>query len=372
MFRNLLIVSLMAVMVIAAASGCSRKPGDEILIGIAGPMTGDQSKMGIDFKNGVQLAVDEWNAKGGVLGKKVVVSVEDDQHDPKQAVAIANKLVNDGVAGVVGHFNSSCSIPASNIYMDGGVPMITPATTNPEFTERGMWNVFRVCGRDDQQGKAAADFVTGTLGAKKVAVLHDKTTYGQGLAGQFKANLGPAVEVVYYGSIIQGDKDFKSVLTSIKSNPPDVLYFGGIYPEGGLLVKQAREIGLNSVLVGGDGIIDQKFIEIGGESAEGSYITFSPDPENIPTAKAFLDEYHKRYGQHGPYSVYAYDAANILLKAIDETGSTDGKAVAGHIRDGSFVGALGTVSFDSKGDNKVANYVIWQVKGGRFVQVTTL
>lgn len=370
MIRRLTILALATVLSVAAVSGCSNKSGDEILIGIAGPMTGDQSKMGQDFKNGVQLAVDEWNAKGGVTGKKVVMMVEDDQHDPKQAVAIANKLVNGGVAGVIGHFNSSCSIPASNIYMDGGIPMITPATTNPEFTERGLWNVFRVCGRDDQQGKAAADFVTGTLGAKKAAVLHDKTTYGQGLADQFKANLGPSVEVVYYGSIIQGDKDFKSVLTSIKSNPPDIIYFGGIYPEGGLLVKQAREIGLGSVFVGGDGIIDQKFIEIGGDSVEGSYITFSPDPVSIPTAKAFLDEYHKRFGEHGPYSVYAYDSANILLASIDAAKSTDGKTVAGHIRGNTFEGALGAVSFDSKGDNKIANYVIWQVKGGKFVQVT--
>lgn len=371
MFRRYLVMASAAVAVIAIIAGCSGKSEqNELLIGIAGPMTGDQSKMGMDFKNGVQLAVDHINAQGGVLGMKVVVKVEDDQHDPKQAVAIANKLVNEGVKGVVGHFNSSCSIPASNIYMDGGVPMITPATTNPEFTERGLWNVFRVCGRDDQQGKAAADYVAGTMGAKRVAVLHDKTTYGQGLADQFKENLSAPAEVVYYGSIIQGDKDFKSVLSTIKSENPEVLYFGGIYPEGGLLVKQARELGLNAVFVGGDGIIDQKFIEIGGSSAEGTFITFSPDPANIPSAKAFLDEYHQRFGEHGPYSVYAYDAANILLKSIAETGSTDGRQVADRIRAGSFDGALGLVSFDSKGDNKIAHYVIWQVKDGKFVQVT--
>jgi len=371
MYRNL--ISVLSIIVLAAvlgASGCKEKPANELLIGIAGPMTGDQSKMGMDFRNGVQLAVDEWNARGGVLGRKVVMRVEDDQHDPKQAVAIANKLVNEGVVGVIGHFNSSCSIPASNNYMDGGVPMITPATTNPEFTERGLWNVFRVCGRDDQQGRVAAAFVTGTLGAKRVAVIHDKTTYGQGLADEFKKNLGPGVEVVYYGSIIQGDKDFKSVLTSVKSVSPEALYFGGIYPEGGLMVRQARELGLDAVFVGGDGIIDQKFIEIAGNAAEGTYVTFSPDPSSMPTAKEFLDEYHKRFGQHGPYSVYAYDAANILLSAIEAAGTTDGKAVADGIRNGTFEGALGKVSFDGKGDNKIAHYVIWQVKDGQFVQVT--
>lgn len=358
------------IIAIAVSYGCSSKSADEIVIGIAGPMTGDQSKMGMDFKNGVQLAVDEWNAKGGVLGKKLALMVEDDQHDPKQAVSIANKLVNEGVAGVIGHFNSSCSIPASNIYADGGVPMITPATTNPEYTERGLWNVFRVCGRDDQQGRVAAAFVSDRLGAKRVAVIHDKTTYGQGLADEFRKNLAPSNEVVYYGSIIQGDKDFKSVLTSVKSYSPDVLYFGGIYPEGGLLVKQAGELGLSAAFVGGDGIIDQKFVEIAGDAADGAYITFSPDPANMPTAREFLDKYHDRFGPHGPYSVYAYDAANILIESIRESGSTGGRTLADTIRKGSFDGALGMVSFDGKGDNKIAHYVIWQVEGGQFVQVT--
>ncbi len=369
MLKRCLLLSFMVASIVVYC-GCSKKASNEVVIGIAGPMTGDQSKMGMDFKNGVQLAVDEWNAKGGVLGRKIALRVEDDQHDPKQAVAIANKLFNEGVVGVIGHFNSSCSIPASNIYADGGVPMITPATTNPEFTDRGLWNVFRVCGRDDQQGKVAAAFVSGALGAKRVAVIHDKTTYGQGLADEFKKNLAPTSEVVYYGSIIQGDKDFKSVLTSVKSHDPEVLYFGGIYPEGGLLVKQAGELGLKAVFVGGDGIIDQKFLEIAGDAADGAYITFSPDPVSIPTAKEFLDKYHDRFGPHGPYSVYAYDAANILLESIKESGTTEGRALADTIRKGSFEGALGNVSFDEKGDNKIANYVMWQVKAGQFVQVT--
>ncbi|MGA2192956.1 MAG: branched-chain amino acid ABC transporter substrate-binding protein [Nitrospirota bacterium] len=351
-------------------AGCSGKGGDTINIGVAGPMTGDQSKMGMDFKNGVTLAVEQWNSKGGVLGKKVVVQIEDDQHDPKQAVAIANKLVNEGAAGVIGHFNSSCSIPASKIYEDGGVPMITPATTNPQLTEQGFWNVFRVCGRDDQQGKVAAEFVSKDLGKKRIAVLHDKTTYGQGLANEFQKNLSGSAKVVYYGSIIQGDKDFKSVLTSIKETNPEIIYFGGIYPEAGLMMKQAREIGLDATFVSGDGSIDPKLLDIAGAAAEGTYLSFSPDPVNIPSAKGFLDEYHKRFGEHGPYSIYAYDAANILLKSINTVGSVDGKAVADAIHKGSFDGALGKVEFDKKGDNKIAHYVMWQVKGGKFVQVT--
>src|SRR3989337_2785269 len=299
-------------------TGCAKKE-DTIKIGVAGPMTGDQAKMGNDLKNGVELAVSEWNEKGGVLGKKIELFVEDDQHDPKLAVAVANKLSNSAVAGVIGHWNSSASIPASEVYRNmGSSPMIAPASTNPQLTDRGFENVFRVCGRDDQQGKIAAEFVANKLKIKKVAIVHDKTTYGQGLA-----------EVVYYGVVIQGDKDFRAVLTSIKNKKPELIYFGGIYPEAGLLVKQAKELGIKAPFMSGDGTIDKEFIKIAGrDSADGTYLTFSPDPSNIPTAKAFLDKYHAKYGEHGPYSIYAYDAANILLTGMSKAGAIDGKKVS--------------------------------------------
>lgn len=344
---------------------CAKKE-DVIKIGAAGPMTGDQSKMGMDLKNGVELAVSEWNEKGGVLGKKIVLLAEDDQHDPKQAVTVANKLVNSGAVGVIGHWNSSASIPASEVYNWASVPMITPASTNPMVTDRGYLNVFRVCGRDDQQGKVGADFVTMHLKAKRVAILHDKTTYGQGLAEEFQKALGGKTEMVYFGSITQGDKDFRAVLTSVKAKKPDLLYFGGIYPEGGLLAKQAKELGIKAPFMSGDGVIDIKFIEIAGEAANGSYLTFSPDPAKIPTAKEFLDKYHTKYGEHGPYSIYAYDAANILLKAIADAGTTDGKKMSEAIRAMTYNGALGTIQFDSKGDVLKAPYVVWITKDGRF------
>ena len=191
MLRRILLLSFALVFLFA----CVKKGEDMIKIGVAGPMTGDQAKMGTDFKNGVALAIDEWNAKGGVLGKKIRVLIEDDQHDPKQAVSIANKLVNEGVAGVIGHFNSSCSIPASDVYNRAGIPMITPASTNPQLTERGYRGVFRVCGRDDQQGRVAAQFAITQLKVKKVAVIHDKTTYGQGLADEFKIGRNLFLEV---------------------------------------------------------------------------------------------------------------------------------------------------------------------------------
>jgi branched-chain amino acid transport system substrate-binding protein len=351
-----------------SAVGCKKKT-DMIKIGVAGPMTGDQSKMGMDFRNGVTLAVEEWNAQGGVLGKKIELAIGDDQHDPKQAVSVANKLVNDGVVGVIGHFNSSCSIPSSDIYNRSGIAMISPGSTNPKLTDNGYRGVFRVCGRDDQQGKVGAEFVANHLKLKKVAVIHDKTTYGQGLADEFKKALGGGVEVVYYGGIVQGDKDFKSVLTSIREKNPELIFFGGIYPEAGLLVRQAKELGIKSPFMSGDGTIDPKFIEItGAQAAEGTYLTFSPDPNNIPTAKDFIKNYTSKFGEIGPYSIYAYDAGNILLTAIKEAKAVDGKAVIDKLHSLEFTGAIGKIKFDAKGDVTSAPYVVWITKDGKFVE----
>lgn len=362
---------LAAVLILLALvfPGCQKKEENVIKIGVAGPMTGPEAKFGSDFKNSVAIAVEEWNSKGGVLGKKIEMIVGDDQSDPKQAVSVANKIVNDGAIGVVGHFNSSCSIPASEVYGRGGIPMITPASTNPAVTDRGFKSVFRICGRDDQQGSVAAKFVTEQLKLKRVALIHDKTTYGQGLVDEFKKALGTRVEVVSYNGIIKGDKDFKVVLTSVKEKKPELIYFGGIYPEGGLLVKQARELGIKVPFMSGDGIIEPIFIEIAGaEAAEGTYITFSPDPKNIPTAKTFIEKYTSKYGDIGAYSIYAYDAANILLSAVKEANTTDGQVVSEKMHSMSHDGALGTIQFNEKGDVTVSPYIVWIVRNGTFVE----
>lgn len=362
-------VSFFLILIIILSGAACRKKADVIKIGIAGPMTGDQSKMGMDFKNGVLLAVQEWNSKGGVLGKMIETVIGDDQHDPKQAVSIANKMVNGGITGIIGHFNSNCSIPASDVYNNAGVPMITPASTNPQLTEKGYRGVFRVCGRDDQQGKVGADFVITRLKLKKIAVIHDKTTYGQGLADEFKKALGDKIEIVYYGGIVQGDKDFKSVLTSIREKTPELIFFGGIYPEAGLLARQARELGIKAPFMSGDGAIDPKFIEIAGvQAAEGTYLTFSPDPKNIPTAKEFIEKYRAKYGELGPYSLYAYDAANIMLAAIKEAGAAEGKAITDKLHSMEFSGAIGRIKFDSKGDVTTSPYVVWITNNGVFVE----
>lgn len=367
-FRGRVIGGVSAALSIAFIVACAPKVSNEIKIGAAGPMTGDQSKMGIDLRHGVELAVDEWNARGGVLGKRIVVQVEDDQHDPKQAVAVANKFVNSGVVGVIGHWNSSASIPASGVYNQAKIVMITPASTNPRLTEQGFPTIFRVCGRDDQQGPLAARFVRERFPGAAVAVLHDKTTYGQGLAEEFQRALGGGPRVVFGSGITQGDKDFRAVLTTVKGAKPDVIFFGGIYPEAALLVRQARELGLAAPFISGDGTYDEKFLEIAGPAADGTYLTFGPDPADLPQSQAFLTKYHERFGPHGPYSIYAYDAANILLSAIAQAGTTDGLKLAEVIRGTPHQGAQGEIRFDAKGDVLQAPYIVWIVKHGRFEQ----
>lgn len=356
-------------MFIMTAFGCTHQDNNVIRIGAAGPMTGDQSKMGVDLRNAVELAVAEWNEKGGVLGKKIVLLAGDDQADPKQAVSIANKFINQKAVAVVGHWNSSCSLPASKYYNDANIVMISPATTNPQLTLQGFKRVFRVCGTDDQQGRVAADFVLSRLHPKRVAIIHDKTAYGQGLADYFKKALGDKVQVVYYGGIIQRDPDYKAVLTTIKENNPDVYFFGGIYPEAGRLVRQAKEVDLNIPMITGDGVFDPTFISIAGKSAEGTYVTFGKEPAGLSTAKTFIEKYRAKYGDPGPYSIYAYDAANIILSSIAETKSTDGGKIAEYISKTTFHGAFGDIAFDKNGDVTKAPYVIWQVKDGKFVEV---
>ncbi len=354
------------------AAGCSKKGGKEaevIKIGAAGQLTGPEAVFGADMLNGVKLAVEEWNTKGGVLGKKIELLPGDDQAEPRQAVAVANKFVAEGVVGVIGHFNSSCSIPASEVYHRAGIPEISHASTNPQLTDQGFANVFRVCGRDDQQGKAAADFAVQKLHVKRVAIIHDKTTYGQGFAEEFKKAIGPAAQVVAFEGITKGEKDYTPVVTKIKAVNPDIIFFGGIYTEGGLLVKQYKAVGGTAPFIGGDGIMSEEYIKIGGSAAEGNYATFGPDTKEVPSAKGFNENYRKKFGEPGVYSVYAYDAANILLQAIQKAGTTDGAKVVPAIRAIDYNGALGHIQFDAKGDVKESPYVIWKVTGGKWQQV---
>jgi len=357
---------LLFLFLLSFLSACTKKE-DVIKIGTAGPFTGDQTRIGQDMKNGVELAVAEWNAKGGVLGKKIVLLSEDDRHDPKEAVAVANKLVSSGVVGVIGHLNSSCTKPASRIYNEKSVPMITPASTNPEITKQGYNNVFRTCGRDDQQGTELAKFVVEVLKKKKVAMLHDKTTYGQGLSEEFKKSAGNKIDVIVYEGVTQGDQDFKPVLTKVKSSNPDVIFFGGMHTEGGLIIKQAKELGIKAPVIGGDGLYGSTLLEVAGPAAEGSYMAFFTPTAETEIGRNFVKNYTAKYGEIETYAPYAYDAANILLKAIAESKTTDGKELIDAIRKMKYEGAVGAIEYDENGDIKKAGYAIYTVKDKKFI-----
>src|SRR5689334_23364989 len=255
----------------------------QIKMGVAGPLTGPNAAFGAQLKNGTDQAVEDVNAAGGIMGQKIAVSYGDDVSDPKQGVSVANKFVADGVKFVVGAFNSGVTMPSSEVYQENGIVEITPASTNPQITERGMWNVFRTCGRDDQQGQVAGAYILKHFKGKKIAIVHDKTTYGKGLADETKKaiNKGGAKEVLYEGINI-GEKDFSALVSKIKQSGADLVYWGGLHTEGGLLVRQMRDQGIKAPMMGGDGITTDEFASIGGPGVEGTLMTYGPDARTNP------------------------------------------------------------------------------------------
>jgi len=359
-------------MSLALLLGCAGGSQNEIVVASVGPMTGEQAKIGKDMKDGATLCVDDWNAKGGVLGRPIKLLVGDDAQDPKQANAVANKMFTQGVIIVDGHYNSSCTIPASEVYHQHDMVMITPASTNPQVTERGYRTVFRVCGRDDQQGGCGARYAAKNMPEARVAVIHDKTTYGQGLADEFVKSYETLTgkKVVAYTAIVKEDVDYSAVLTNLKTLNPDLIYFGGLYPQGGLLARQMRQLGLKATLMSGDGTYDPEFIKIAGpENAEGTLLTFTPDLTAIPSAQAVVEAYKKRFGEVGPYSMYSYVAMDIALQALRKAGKPDGAKVADAMHTTTFDTFFGPISFDAKGDVAVSPYVMWTVKDGKLVQL---
>ena len=345
---------------------------DTVSIGLVAPLTGDQAYIGIGVLQGAQMAVEDANARGPIFGNTRIQLVPlDDQHNPTQAVMAANKLVSDpAVLGVVGHFNSSCSKAASSIYHEARVAQVSPASTNPEISRQGFDTFFRVCATDDVQAPTAANFVWSKLAVKKVVILDDQTTYGKGLANEFEKrfkNLGG--EVLRHDGINQGEKDFTPLLTKIKSVHPELVFYGGIYPELALLLRQANKVGLKTTWIGGDGIFDVTLIKLATPAlTEGVYSTMlGVDPHSLPNAKDFVARYEARYGQIGSFSAYAYDATNVVIEAIRRAGSADREAVLREVRrTKDFEGILGPVNFDERGDAIGKSVGIFKVSGGKF------
>src|SRR5271154_3713801 len=334
----------------------------DVTVGGAGPIPGANASCGAQLTQGVAQAAEDFNKSGGILGQKVAIEPGDDVSDPKQGVSVANKFVGDGVHFVIGHFNSGVTIPASEVYADNAMLMITPSATNPKVTERGLWDVFRTCGRDDQQGKLWADLALGELKDKKIAIVHDKTTYGQGLADAARVamNAGGKKEVLYEG-VNTGEKDYSAIVSKIKASGADYLMWGGLYTEGGLIIRQMRDQGLNTVMVSGDGITDNEFSQIGGPGVEGTLMSFGPDPRNNPSAKDIVAEFKATGFDPAGYTLYSYAAVQIMKQAAEKANSLDPKKVAEVMHSGTpFHTVIGDISYDKKGDRTTVDYV-WYV-----------
>jgi branched-chain amino acid transport system substrate-binding protein len=335
----------------------------QVRLGITGPITGPNAAFGAQIKNGVEQAIEDINAAGGIMGQKIATPapIGDDVSDPRQGVSVANKFAGDGVKFVIGPFNSGVTIPASEVYQENGVLLITPAATNPTVTERNMWNVFRTCGRDDQQGKVAGEYIVKNFKGKKVAVVHDKTTYGQGLADETRKamNAGGVKEVLYEG-VNLGEKDFSALVSKIKAAGADLVYWGGLHTEGGLIVRQMRDQGVRAPLMGGDGITSDEFAQVGGPGVEGTLMTYGPDPRKRPQAKEVVEKFRKKNFEPEAYTLYSYAALQIIKQAAEAAKSLDPKKVAEQMKSGQkFNTVIGEISYDKKGDVTRLDYVMY-------------
>ncbi|HZR86098.1 MAG TPA: branched-chain amino acid ABC transporter substrate-binding protein [Bradyrhizobium sp.] len=339
---------------------------EDITIAVAGPMTGTESAFGRQMKNGADMAVADINAAGGVLGKKLALDVEDDACDPKQARSVAEKIGGMGIPFVAGHYCSSSSIPASEAYAENNVLEITPASTNPTFTERGLWNVARVCGRDDQQGAVAGDYIAKNFKGKNIAILNDKTTYGKGLADETKKALNKAgVTEKLYESYTKGDKDFNAIVSRLKAENIDLVFVGGYHQEAGLILRQMRDQGLKTILMAGDAMADKEYASITGAAGAGTLFTFGPDPRKKPTAAAIVEKFKAKNIDPEGYTLYTYAAIQIWTQAAAKAGTTDPRKVMDIIKGGAWDTVIGKIAYDIKGDIKQLDYVVykWDDKG---------
>ncbi|TIW48180.1 MAG: branched-chain amino acid ABC transporter substrate-binding protein [Mesorhizobium sp.] len=349
-----------AALMTAAAVGVARA---DIVLGVAGPMSGPNAAYGEQYRVGVKAAVERINANGGVLGQKLTVSVGDDVSDPKQGVSIANKFVADGVHYVVGHYNSGVTIPASDIYAENGVLFVTPTATNPMVTERGLWDAFRACGRDDQQGAIAAKFVLERFKGKKVAIVDDKSTAGKGLADEMaRAYNAGGGRPVLQEEINPGEKDYSPLVARIKQSGGELVYYGGQHTEAGLIVRQMHD----------QGVTTSEFGAIGGEGALGTLMTSFPDPATFAEAKDAVADLKARNVPTEAVTLYAYAATQILAEAIARAKADDPKAASDYLHSGASISTvLGTISYDAKGDIKQPGFVVfeWRKVDGKLTPV---
>jgi branched-chain amino acid transport system substrate-binding protein len=358
----------------AFAFGAGAANAQNIPIAVVGPITGSNAALGEQMKRGAEMAVADINAKGGVLGKKLDLIEQDDACDPKQAVAAANSVVGKKVVFVAGHYCSSSSIPASAVYNEAGVLQMTPASTNPALTDdaakKGWNNVFRSCGRDDVQGGVAGKYLADHYKGRNVAIVHDKTAYGKGIADEtMKAMNKAGLKETMYEAITQGDKDFTALISKMKQAKIDVIYFGGYQTEGGLIVRQARDQGLKTQFIGADALVTEEFWKITGPAGEGTLMTFPPDPRNVPAAKAVVDKFKAQGYDPEGYTLYTYAAIQAFAAAADKAKSLKVDDLSKALKSMTVDTVIGPLSWDKKGDVTNPQYVFYIWKNGTYTQM---
>ena len=340
----------------------------DIKIATVGPMTGQYASFGAQMKGGAEQAVEDINKAGGVNGEMLVLEVGDDACDPKQAVAVANQLAGSGTVFVAGHFCSGSSIPASAVYSEEGIVQISPASTNPAYTDdRPGPGTFRVCGRDDQQGDVAGKYLVENFADKKIAFVHDKTAYGKGLADATMAAYEAAGgKPALYEAYTAGEKDYTALVSKLKAEGIGVLYVGGYHTEAGLIVRQMREQGMDTQLISGDALVTDEYWGITGEAGAGTLMTFAPDPTKFAAAKAVVDKFKAKGINPEGYTLYTYAAMKIWADAANAAGSTDLEAITAKLNGTSYETVLGPIAFDAKGDVTEASYVWYIWKDGKY------
>src|SRR5688572_8139963 len=396
MKRRLVLTAAATIAIAAVLGGCKKEqppapktdmtkaatpaPAETVTvkIGSASPLTGPQAHIGTDIRNGVQLAIEDANTQNIEIGGKKIrfeMVAEDDEANPTKATTVAQKLVDAKVAGVVGHFNSGASIPASKIYSDAGIPQISPSSTNPKYTLQGFKTTFRVVAHDDQQGPTLGNFAINTLKAKTIAVIDDSTAYGQGLADAFERTVKSAgANVVTREHTTDKDTDFKAILTKIKGRNPDLIMFGGIDPQAAPMVRQMNELGIKAKYIGGDGMQSLNFIKLAAPSAEGVYASNPGLPkEKMPGGAQFLQKYKAKFNQDVElFAPMGYDAVMVFIDAMKRAGSTDPKVFLPELAKTNYQGVIGPIAFDDKGDLRNGPITVYIVKGDKWEPLETV
>jgi branched-chain amino acid transport system substrate-binding protein len=340
-----------------------------ILIGVPVPLSGEYASAGTDILHGAQLAANHINASGGVLGRKIQIVSQDDACLASTGAEAAQKLISEGIVAAAGGYCSTAALPELEAFHRVGIPYVMDASTNPELTEEGFAEAFRTIGRDDEQGPIAASFITSYLHATRVAVGNDNSTYAKGLAVATVAALKKdGATVVFNNALTPGQSDYTSFLTKVGQSKPQVFYYTGYYPEFGLLLKQAKQLGLTFTMMGGDANNDPTLLKTAGTAANGAMMTTAPLAQFLTSATGFVNAYTAAYGTGpGPYSSYEYDAVGVVAQAIKDAGSTTASKIIAALRTISYDGITGDFHFDSAGDRKPVNYIVIIVRNDQFV-----